>query len=103
MGRLARITIAYDILSKTRKTKIRPLRSSGNRIGPSARAAPALAVSSDCMPGGEGTTGLGLVSPQLPNDRPQLLGQMPFHQAFSVRSASADSAWPDDVTSCPRR
>src|SRR5260221_12155579 len=103
MGGLARITTRCDILPKTRKTKTGPLAPAGNLCGQSGRAAPAVAVSADCMPGGEGTTGLGFVSPHSPSDRPQLLGQMPFHQAFSVRSASADSACPDDVTSCPRR
>src|SRR5258708_33289652 len=96
MGRLARITIAYDILSKTRNTKTSPLRSSGSVIGPSTSAAPAIAVSPDCPRGGSGTTGVDRISQlffHLSKPSPQPLNQPLTVDADIARGA--DSRLPD--------
>src|SRR3954453_12173890 len=61
-GRVERITIAYDILSNTRKTNTRPLRSSGSRTVPVAATpvlvGPLLVLESEVA--SSGTTGTGL-------------------------------------------
>src|SRR6185312_2111521 len=92
MGLLAFITMAYDIFSKTRNTKTRPLRSSGSFMLPPANAAPAFSVPGAGAARGEsGTTGTGftfqllLQPPQPPN---QLDGLNP-----NARSLVCVSPW----------
>src|SRR5258706_10292009 len=98
MGRVAFSTIAYHIFSKTRNTKMSPLRSSGRRSSRPASGAPALCPSAAGAPEGGGTTGIALVSLfQFHEGHDQLPELHPENHFGDSRSWA-----PRAVTICPR-
>src|SRR5262252_992501 len=101
MGLFDFITIAYDIFSKTRNTKTRPLRSSGSWTVVFMSGTPVVA-SGGGAPSGRGESGTGetgFVS-QFHFSRPGNQAHGEFDSPPSARSLPC--VLPERSTTCPR-